>query len=113
MNYDKLTQDEALDILKNEYDEKEVETWDNRNHIISAPDVLYYADAYGDLEDAILLQGWDKTLPTRAHKGLLDSGMDIFEAVNTHDLETERCPSCGSDMWRFEIYTGNSHTQTE
>jgi hypothetical protein len=107
MNYDKLTEEEAIDILKQDFDPLEVETWLNRGEIISAPDVLYYADAYGDLEDAILLQSWDKTLPVRVHKGLLDSGLDIFEAVNNHDLEKERCPCCDSDMYRFEMPVGN------
>lgn len=113
MNYEKLSDEEAIDILKQDFGAAEVEAWQNRNHIISAPDVLYYADAYGDLADAILLQGWDKTLPSRVHKGLLDSGLDVFEAVDTHDLETQQCPSCDADMWQFEIRTGNGHTNRE
>lgn len=113
IDYNRLTDDEAIDILKTDFDSREVETWLNRGEIISAPDVLYYADAYGDLEDAILLQGWDKTLPVRVHKGLLESGCDIFEAVNCHDIDAETCPSCDSDMYRFEIPTGTGYTQTE
>jgi hypothetical protein len=111
MDYKKLTDDEAIDILKNDFDPAVVE--DRRNEIISAPDVLYYADAYGDLESAILLQAWDKTLPDRVHRGLLESGLDIYEGVNTNDLEKERCPCCGSDMWRIEIYQGDGYTSTD
>ena len=113
IDYDRLTDAEALDILKQDFDPQEVESWEARNHIISAADVLYYADAYGDLEDAILLQGWDKTLPVSAHKALLDSGYDIFEAVNCHDIEKERCACCDADMWPFEIGTGSGYTQRE
>ena len=113
IDYDRLTETEALDILKADFGEAEVQMWFDRNHIISAPDVLYYADAFGDLEDAILLQGWDKTLPDRVHKGLLESGADIFEATECHDIEAETCPSCGSDMFRFELPGGSNYTHTE
>lgn len=111
IHYDRLTDEQALDILKQDFGPGLVNDW--KHQIISAPDVLYYADAYGDLEDAILLQSWDKSLPSRVHKGLLDSGYDIYEAVNNHDLEKETCPCCGSDMWRFEIHTGHGYNQTE
>mgnify|MGYP006926865901 FL=1 len=101
INYDKLTEEQALDILKEECKNTDIENI--QHQIKSASDVLYYKDAYGDLEDAILLQGWDKSLPQRVHRGLLESGMDIYEAVNTHDLDELDCPMCGCDMWRFEI----------
>ena len=96
INYSELTDEEAIDILKNDFGSRLIE--DRQNEIISAPDVLYYADAYGDLESAILLQGWDKTLPDTVHKGLLDSGLDIYEAVNTHDIDEEKCPHCDSKL---------------
>ncbi|WP_229112812.1 hypothetical protein [Halapricum desulfuricans] len=108
-----MTEEKAIEYLIEDFGEEEVSKWQERNHILSAPDVLYYADAYGDLEDAILLQAWDKTLPERVHKGLLDSGLDIFEGVNTNDLEKMRCPSCGSDMWEIEIYSGSNYTHRE
>ena len=113
IEYSTMTETEARQDLIADFGLHDVELWEDRNHIISYTDVLYYADAYGDLEDAILLQGWDKSLPETAHRGLLDSGLDIYEGVNCHNMETERCPSCGSDMWRFEIWCGDGHTQTE
>jgi hypothetical protein len=39
--------------------------------------------------------------------------MDIFEAMNCHNMEAERCPSCGSDMWRFELPGGENYNHTE
>lgn len=110
MNYQKLTDEEALDILKTEHDSKTVEHFESKGEIISPPDVLYYADAYGDLEDAILLQGWDKTLSKYVHKGLLDSGLDIYEGVDVHDLDKEFCPCCDSEMYHFEISEPGGHT---
>jgi|APHM01.1.fsa_nt_gi hypothetical protein len=110
IDYDKLTDDEATDILKADFGSRLIE--DRQTEIISAPDVLYYADAYGDLETAILLQSWDKSLPDRVHKGLVDSGLDIYEAVNNHDLETQTCPSCDSDMWEFQIQHSDTYTET-
>ena len=112
-DYENMMDSVALSYLAEDFGRDEVKTWLDRNHIISPTDVLYFADAYGDLEDAILLQSWDKSLPSRAHKGLLDSGMDIYEAVNNHDLEKQRCPCCDADMWEFEIYHGDGFTQTE
>jgi hypothetical protein len=110
INYDKLTEEQALDILKEECKTTDVENLEHQ--IISAPDVLYYKDAYGNLEDAILLQKWDKSLPDRVYRGLLDSGIDIYEAVNVHDLDKVRCPMCDCDMWEFEIPIGD-YTNTE
>ncbi|UBF22669.1 hypothetical protein HRTV-25_gp88 [Halorubrum tailed virus 25] len=112
-DYENMMDSVALSYLAEDFGHDEVKMWLDRNHIISPTDVLYYADVYGDLEDAILLQSWDKSLPSRAHRGLLDSGYDIFEAVNNHDLEKERCPCCDADMWRFEIRHGEGYTQTE
>lgn len=109
-SYGDMTDGEAMAHLITDFGHEEVALWHDRNHIISAVDVLYYADAYGDLEDAILLQAFDKSLPKWAHKGLLESGMDIFEAVNCNDLETYTCPACGSEMWTFEIREGDGHT---
>lgn len=111
INYSELTDEEAIDILKNDFGSRLIE--DRQNEIISAPDVLYYADAYGDLESAILLQGWDKTLPDTVHKGLLDSGLDIYEAVNTHDIDEEKCPHCDSKLYPFEIDIGRGYTKTK
>lgn len=113
IEYSTMTETEARQDLIADFGLHKVELWEDRNHIISYTDVLYYADAYGDLEDAILLQGWDKSLPTTAHKGLLNSGYDIYEAVNCHNMETQRCPSCGSDMWAFELPGGSNYTVTE
>jgi hypothetical protein len=109
MNYNKLSNDEALDILKNEYNVRQIQEHWNNNNIVSAPDVLYYADAYGDLDDAVQLQAWDKSLPERVHRGLLDSGLDIMEAVNCHNLEAERCPCCDEDIYEFEIREPGGH----
>ncbi|OYR58497.1 hypothetical protein DJ70_02975 [Halorubrum halodurans] len=111
--YDDMTDSVALHHLANDYGANDVKYWMGRNHIISPQDVLYYADAYGDLEDAILLQSWDKRLPSRVHKALLDSGLDIYEAVNNHELKAERCPCCNADMWRFEIWQGGDYTSTD
>lgn len=109
-NYDEMSQSEAINQLVEDFSQSKVEVWQDTNYIIDATDVLYYADAYGDLEDAVKLQGFDKTLPTAAHKGLLDSGLDLFEAVNCHDMDTERCPSCDSEMWEFEIHEPGGNT---
>lgn len=108
--YSEMTETQARCYLTSEFGVEEVDKWNDRNNIISYVDVLYYADAYGDLEGAILLQAFDKSLPVQAHKGLLESGRDIFEAVNCHDLETMECPCCGAEMWHFEIREGGGYT---
>lgn len=105
INYDKLTDEQAIDILKQECGKYEVEP--RETEIISASDVLYYYDAYGELEDAILLQKWDKSLPKSVHQGLVESGLDIYEGVNVHELDKEQCPMCDQDMWEFEINEGS------
>jgi hypothetical protein len=113
MDYDKLTQAEALDILKNDYNQRLVENFEEMNQIIDAPSVLYYADAYGDVEDAMYLQRFDKSLPDRVYDKLLESGLDLLEAMECHDMETMSCPSCDADIWQFEINQGNGHNSHE
>jgi hypothetical protein len=108
INYDKLTDEQAIDILKQECGKYEVEP--RQSEIISASDVLYYYDAYGKLEDAILLQKWDKSLPKAVHQGLVESGIDIYEGVDVHDLDKEECPMCDRDMWAFKINQGRFNT---
>ena len=111
--YSNMTETEARQHLVEDFGLNAIELWEDRNHFKNYVDVLYYADAFGDLEDAILLQGWDKTLPDRVHKGLLESGADIYEAMECHDIEAERCPCCDSDMFRFELPGGTNYTHTE
>ena len=108
--YDEMSDSVARHHLANDFGSDGVKKWMNRNHIISPTDVLYYADAYGDLDNAILLQAFDKTLPERVHKGLLETGWDIFEAVNCNDLDKKLCPGCDTEMWDIEIQEGQGYT---
>jgi hypothetical protein len=105
-----MCEEQARFHLSVDFSSVEIEKWEDRNHIKNYVDVLYYADAFGDLEDAILLQAFDKTLPDRVYKGLLDSGMDIYEAVNCHELEAKHCPGCDTGMWEIEISQGDGYT---
>jgi hypothetical protein len=111
INCEELDDEEAMDILKNDFGSNIIE--DRKDVIMSPQDVLYYADIYADIESAILLQGWDKSLPKLVHDSLLNSKLDIYDAVNTHKIETEKCPYCASDMYPFKIPTSNGHSNTE
>jgi len=117
IDFEKLTDDDALAILKNEFEPWLVDEW--RNEIESAADVFWYTEAYADDYDeadlmmAIQLQGWDKSLPEQVHQGLVDSHIDLFETSNTHDLEAGHCPSCESKMWCFTVETGRGWSETE
>jgi hypothetical protein len=116
LDYDKLTYDEALGILTEEHGSQTISAW--KEQIISASDVLWYLDEYESvtLEDAIALQGWDKRLGRRIHNGLLNSGADIQEATECYDIadDAERCPGCGTEMYRFELPSVGLHmTETE
>ena len=108
--YGEMSEEEARFHLAVDFSSVEIKKWEDRNHVKNYVDVLYYADAFGDLEDAILLQAFDKTLPDRFYTGLLDSGMDIFEAVNCHDLEEAHCCGCDTKMWEIEIGQSNGYT---
>jgi len=108
--YGKMTEPEARHYLTIEYGEGEVATWEERNHFKNYIDVLYFSDAYGDLEDALLLQAFDKTVPDGVHKGLIESGWDIFEAVNCNDLDKKLCAGCDTEMYEIEINEGDGHT---
>lgn len=111
--YSEMNEAEAYNYLALDFGLKEIGTWADRNHIKNSVDVLYYADAFGDLEHAILLQAFDKSLPTQVYESLLETGWDLFEAVNCADLETFRCPGCDTEMWEIEIDEGHSYTSRE
>lgn len=115
LDFDKLTDGEALGILTEEHGSQTISAW--KDQIISASDVLWYLDEYEftTLEDAIALQGWDKRLGKRIHQGLINSGADIQEATECHDIadDVERCPGCGTEMYWFELPGGRNYTETE
>lgn len=111
INYEQLTDEEALEIIKNENNdvpERDIE---------SAVDVFWYLEEYDftDLDDAIRLQRWDKELPKLLHRGLLESKRNIQEATECHNIADNalRCPSCDDKMYQFECPTSDGYSQTE
>jgi hypothetical protein len=102
MDYSRLTEEEATDILE-KHDEA---VWDERlwSEVISPPDVLYWLDAYGDLSLAINCQGLPKDLPS-----------DVVKAINEYDVlndwdgtvSREECPICNTELFDFSF--GHDH----
>jgi len=98
MNYDRLTMEEALDILRkhDEADWSNDRLWDE---VIEPSDVLYWLDAFGDQSLAINCQGLPKDLPD-----------DVVRKVDEYDVlndwlgkvsETE-CPICETVFYEFD-----------
>lgn len=107
MDYDKLTDDEALDILE-EHDEapprEEGTLWD---YIEEPAEVLRWLDADGDFELAVMVQGLPPETPIEVARGLKeanhDQGLDLLEhLVDLPAVEEHTCAGCGSELFEFE-----------
>jgi len=111
--YSEMSDMEARTYLTSDFGVESVDEW--KNYIIGDySDVLYFADAFGDLETAVKLAPFDKTLPDSVFKGLADSNLDLLEAVNCHDITTERCAGCDTELFEIEISEpGKSHTSRQ
>lgn len=101
MDYDRLTEEEALDILRNhdETDSNEVNDLIERGEIIEAADVLYWMDAFGDLQLAVQAQPLPKDLPD-----------GVVEEITNYDvlggwrggLNEVECPVCNTEIYEFD-----------
>lgn len=108
MDYDKLTADEAQDILKN-HDEVSDDEYDELETYIEDPvSVLYWLDADGDFEQAVRIQGLPRDVPIKVARALADTDYDLLaHHVNTSEPEERTCAGCGQTLYEFQFATSH------
>ncbi len=112
-----MTQSEAISYLIGDFSLSEMRELNDDMPHCHAPDILYYADAFGCLEMAFVLQGFDKKLPDIIHKALYkeykNDGLDVLEMVNTHEIQSSVCPVCSMEIFTFEFPRHHTEYMTE
>ena len=113
MDYDKLTDDEALDILRNHDDVSESDFAELEQYIEEPVSVLYWTDADGDFEQAVRIQGLPMDTPIKVARGLNDTDYDLLaHEVVTPEVEERTCAGCGQTLYEFE-FTGTPGAWTD
>lgn len=111
MNYENIPDGLALARLIDNFSVEKVTKLSIEFDHFEKGDVLYYADAYGDLEMAFVLQRFDKTLPEAVHKALYreyrEAGWDVLEMRDTMDIEASECPICTTELYHFGGQVGS------
>lgn len=72
---------------------------DLRLYIIEPEDVLYYLNAFGDVEMAVRLQPLPKDLPDAVLKKMAE--YDVLSEWQGEVVESE-CPCCGRELFEFD-----------
>jgi len=108
MNYDKLTDEEALDIIKKHDEVSDRDFAELSSYIEDPASVLYWLDADGDFEQAVRIQGLPMDTPIKVARGLHETDYDLlaFE-VNTAEPEHIECAGCGSELYEFQHAVSN------
>jgi hypothetical protein len=108
MDYSRLTDEEAEDILR-KHDEAQ---WDDRlwNEVIEPADVLYWLDAFGDQSLAINCQGLPKDLPTPVVRGVNE--LDVLNGWNGEHTVLD-CPTCRTELHEFGWGRGGHRVMSE
>lgn len=107
MDYTKLTDEEALDILKLNDEVPDSDFAELEQYIEDPVSVLYWTDADGDFKMAVHVQGLPMETPVQVARGLYEAGYDLlaFE-VNTAEPEVIECAGCGQELYEFEQSSG-------
>jgi len=98
MSYKDLTTQEAAEQLRN-HDEAD---WSGRdgNEVIEPRDVLYWLDAFGDLDLAINCQGLPKDLPDDVVRKI--NNWDVLNGW-TGKVDKTSCPVCECLLYDFDF----------
>lgn len=108
MDYTRLTNNEALDILRKHDEVSDADFTELERYIEDPVSVLYWTDADGDFEQAVRIQGLPMDTPIEVARGLNDTYYDFLaHEVNTAGVTERTCAGCGSTLYEFEFRVTN------